>query len=234
MESIVSDPNSPYAGMKLDDAYFKIMTSAGFRVGVCVRPQHFTLNADGTANQVTLDSSAVAAELMRKIKFAHDRWGATLFYVDSTVDANGGALDPGIFQQVAQAFPDSLLIPEESTPRSYAYTAPFQSFLFHHDTGTDPSVYAYYPSAFGVNLVNDVDPAVLAAAVPSLTNAVKAGDILMAHVDYWQANNPVIVSIYQAAGTWTALSSSSLRRAPAQKRGRSASTGSALPATSTH
>ena len=109
-------------------------------------------------------------------------------------------LDAGIFQQAAQALPDSLLIPEETTPKYYAYTAPFQSFLFHGDLGTDPSVYAYYPHAFSVNLINDVDPGKLSAAIPALTAAVKNGDVLITHGDYWQANNPTIISIYQAAG----------------------------------
>jgi hypothetical protein len=200
MESIISDSTSPYAGMKLDDAYFKTMTDAGFRVGVCARPQHFTLNGDGTAQQVYLADSAVAAELIQKMKYAHDRWGATLFYVDSTVETDGAVLDASIFQQVAAALPDSLIVPEETTPKHYAYTAPFQSFLFHGDRGTDPTVYAYYPHAFSVNLINDADPGKLAAAIPQLTASVKAGDILMGHVEYWQANDPTIVSIYQAAG----------------------------------
>lgn len=203
MESVIHDTTSPYNGMKLDDAYFKTMTDAGFRVGVCIRPQHFTQHHDGTAEQVYLDNSAVAAEIIRKMKFAHDRWGATLFYIDSTVESNGAVLDAGIFQQAAQALPDSLLIPEESTPKYYAYTAPFQSLLFHGETGTDTSVYAYYPKAFSVNLINDVDPTKLAAATPALTAAVKAGDVLMTHADYWQANNPNIVSIYGAAGVTT-------------------------------
>lgn len=203
MESVVTDRSSPYFGMKLDDAYFKTMTDAGFRVGVCVRPQQFGINPDGTAQQTTLDTSLVAAQLIRKLKYAHDRWGATLFYIDSTVDSLGGTLDASIFQLAAAALPDSLLIPEESTPRHYAYVAPFKSFIFHGDLGTDSTVYNYYPNAFSANLVNDVDPGVLSAAQAQLTQQVKQGDILMAHADYWQANNPVIVQIYQNAGTWT-------------------------------
>ena len=199
METVVSDSASPYAGMKLDDAYFKTMTDAGFRVGVCARPQHFTVNADGTARQVYLTDSAVAGELIRKMKYAHDRWGATLFYVDSTVEADGAVLDASIFQKVAAALPDSLIIPEEATPKYYAYTAPFQSFLFHGDLGTNPAIHAYYPHAFSVNLINDVNPGQLAAAIPELTASVKAGDILMGHIEYWQANDPTIVSIYQGA-----------------------------------
>ncbi len=200
MESAVMDASSPYAGMKLDDAYFKIMTSAGFRVGVCVRPQQFTRNPDGTAGQSYLPDAAVAAQLIGKMKYAHDRWGATLFYIDSTVNSIGGVLDASIFQQAEAALPDSLVIPEETNARHYAYAAPFKSFLFHGDLGTDAAVYNYYPDAFSANLVNDVDPATLAAAQSQLTKQVSQGDILMAHVDYWQENNPVIVQIYQNAG----------------------------------
>jgi hypothetical protein len=198
MESTVVDTASEYFGMKLDDAYFKIMRDAGFRVGVCVRPQHFTLNGDGTAKQVYLPAADIPTELIRKMKYAHDRWGATLFYVDSTVDANGAVLDAGIFNQVAAALPDSLLVPEESTPKYYAYTAPFKSFLFHGDLATDAMVYSYYPQAFSVNLINDVDAGTLAANLRQLTNAVRHGDVLMTHADYWQANNPTVVQIYQS------------------------------------
>ncbi len=198
MESIVS-AQSPYSGMKLDDAYFKTMRDAGFRVGVCVRPQHFTVGADGRAQQAYLSDAQVEGELQRKMKYAHDRWGATLFYVDSSVEPDGAVLDAGIFAELAAQLPDSLIAPEESTPKHYAYTAPFRSFLFHTDLGTDPAVYAYYPHAFSLNLINDVDPAKLAANAAQLTDSVRHGDILMVHADYWQANNPTVVQIYQSA-----------------------------------
>ena len=203
MESIVNVPGSAYNGMKLDDAYFKTMTAAGLRIGICIRPQQFAINADGTAQQTTLPDSQVAAELVGKVQYAHNRWGVTLFYIDSTVNALGGTLPASIFQQVAAAFPDSLLIPEESTPLHYAYVAPFQSFIFNAALGTPSSVYNYYPNAFSATLVNDVAASTLSAAQAQLTQQVKQGDILMAHVDYWQANNPTIVQIYQNAGTWT-------------------------------
>ena len=200
MELPVADPTSLYAGMKLDDAYFKIIRDGGFRVGLCVRPQQFTLNPDSSANQVVLPNNQVAAQLIRKIRYAHDRWAATIFYVDSSVDANGAALDPVIFQQVSAAFPDSLIIPEESSPKYYAYVAPFQSFIFHTDLGTPQDVDNYYPHAFSANLVNDADPGKLAQYRPQLTDSVRRGDILMVHADYWQNNNPTVVQIYQDAG----------------------------------
>ena len=203
MESIITDTSSSYAGTKLDDAYFKTITSAGFRVGVCIRPQQFTKAANGTAQQVYLSDSAAEASMLQKMKYAHDRWGATLFYIDSTVEQSGMVLDAGIFQRLAAAFPDSLLIPEESTPKHYAYTAPFKTFIFHQDLGTDASTYNYYPHAFSCNLINDVDPTTLATYTPQLTASVAAGDILMVHADYWQANNPAVVAIYQNAGVGT-------------------------------
>jgi hypothetical protein len=198
MESIVADSASQYHGMKLDDAYFKTIRDAGFRVGVCVRPQHYTLKGE-TANQDVLPDSQIAAELSRKMEFAHQRWGATLFYVDSNVEENGRILDAGIFQKVAATFPDSLIIPEQTTRKYFAYTAPFASFVFHGDLGTPSDVYSYYPKAFSANMINDVTPAKLAKAMPQLIQSVKQGDILMVLADYWEPNNNAVVKIYEAA-----------------------------------
>ncbi len=200
MESPVSADSSPYRGMALADAYFKTMRDAGFKVGVCVRPQHYTVNADGTARQVYLPDAQVAGELIRKMRYAHDRWGATLFYVDSDVETNGATLDASIFEQAEAALRDALIIPEETTPKFYAYTAAFQSFLFHTDLGTPPDIYNYYPNAFSANLINDVDPNKLAQYRQQLTDAVRKGDMLMVHADYWQANNPTVMQIYRDAG----------------------------------
>ncbi|MDQ2711699.1 MAG: hypothetical protein M3Y72_01985 [Acidobacteriota bacterium] len=206
MESVITSSSSQYAGMKLDDAYFKTMRDAGFKVGVCVRPQHYTVNADGTASQVYLPDSQIAAELIRKMRYAHDRWGATMFYVDSDVEVNDANFDASIFAQAAAALPDSLIIPEESTPKYYAYTAAFRTFIFHGDLGTPADVYNFYPNAFSANLINDVDPNKLAQYRQQLTDSVRKGDILMVHADYWQANNPTVVQMYLDAGrTSTAL-----------------------------
>lgn len=204
METAVLNRQSPYFGAKLDDAYFKTMTDAGLRVGVCIRPQQFTIASDGSASQSFLTTNdAIVANLERKVTFASTRWGASIFYVDSTVDSNGGTLDPAIFQRLITDFPSFLFIPEETTPRYYAYSAPFYSFLFHGTIGTDPSVYQYYPKAFGANLVNDVSSSTLQSAIASLTQVVAKGDILMGLAGYWQANDPILVAIYQAAGVVT-------------------------------
>ena len=201
MESAITDTTSPWFGQKLDDAYFAIMSGAGLRTGVCLRPQVFTFGSGGTASQVFLaTNAAIIANLENKARYANSRWGTTIFYVDSTVNSVGGTLDPAIFQQLIADLPSFLFIPEESTTRYYAYSAPFYSFIFHTTLGTSAATYLAYPSAFGANLVNDVSAATLATYTPQLTASVAKGDILMGHADYWQANDPALVSIYQAAG----------------------------------
>lgn len=197
METVVA--SGKYAGMKLDDAYFRTIRDGGFRVGVCVRPQRFTVEADGTARQQSLPDAEAAGELIRKMKFAHDRWGATIFYLDSTVRGDGTTLPASVIEAAAAAVPDSLVIPEESSARMYRTSAPFMTFLFHGDVGTDAAVQAYYPRAFGVNLVNDVNPATLAAHRRELVEAVRRGDVLMVLAGFWQENDATVVDMYREA-----------------------------------
>ena len=138
-------------------------------------------------------------ELVRKMKFAHDRWGATLFYLDSTVRADGSTLPAAVIEEAAAAMPDSLLIPEESSTRMYRASAGYKTFLFHGDLGTDGAIRALYPEAFSVNLINDADPAKLALHRAELVQSVRRGDVLMVHADHWQQNNDVVMGIYQEA-----------------------------------
>jgi len=199
METLVSDKRSPYAGMKLDDAYFKTIRDAGFRVGVCVRPQRLTIDADGRAEQTLVPDPAATAELVHKMQWARQRWGATLFYLDSTVERDGSTLPAAVIEAAAAALPDCLLIPEESTPRMYRVAAPFKTFLFHGDLGTPWWMRKLYPRAFAANLVNDVDPGKLAASRAALVDAMRQGDILMVHADEWQRNDPEVTAMYREA-----------------------------------
>ena len=199
MELPVVDKASKYVGMKLDDAYFKTIRDAGFRVGVCVRPQRFVMGGDRRARQEFVKDADVAGELIRKMRWAHERWGATIFYLDSTVETDGSTLGAGVIEEAAAAMPDSLVIPEESNTRMYRVGAPFMTFLFHGDTGTSAAVHAVYPRGFGVNMVNDVDAGKLMEHRLALTEAVRRGDVLMVHAEYWHANNERVMEIYREA-----------------------------------
>ena len=106
-------------------------------------------------------------------------------------------LDAALIEKVAAAFSDSLLIPEESTPRMYRATAPFLTFLFHGDTGLDGSVREVYPHAFAANLINDVGADKLAAHRDELVDSLRLGDVLMVHSGYWHANDAVVMNMYR-------------------------------------
>ena len=153
------------------DEYFARFRQAGFRVGVCVRPQQLVVSSGG-AQQT--DVADIAAQLNSKIQTAKTRWGATLFYVDS----NGGPCNPTdaeIFARVARANPDVLLIPEHQNTAYYAYTAPFNQST-EAGAFTPDEVRSLYPNAFSVvKLMGDNFDAVRAA----LLEAARHGDILM-------------------------------------------------------
>ncbi|RZU41320.1 hypothetical protein [Edaphobacter modestus] len=97
-ESIVSGTNTPYDGMKLIDAYFKKFTDAGLRTGVTLRPQTMEFgnfsdcklpgDLNHTCQPFSIDEKAQVNVLNQKIAYAKQRWGVTLFYVDSNVKAD--------------------------------------------------------------------------------------------------------------------------------------------------
>ena len=202
MESTITDAASAFYGQKLDDAYFKTMTNAGLRVGLCLRPQAFTLGANGTASQVTLSgNAAIIANLEKKATFANARWGRddvlcglcggcqwrNAGSCDLPAAGDGSALTCSLFRKSSRRA--ITLMRRPFTPSS-SIRRPVRP----------PAVRNVYPHAFGANMVNDVNPATLAQYTPQLTAAVESGDILMGHADYWQENDPTLVAIYAAAG----------------------------------
>src|SRR4029077_5074427 len=116
------------------DEYFEKFRAAGLKVGVCIRPQQITMVDGQPVHQAAVDETAVQI-LRERIAYAKQRWGCTLFYVDSTANIDG-ALNPDVFKQVAEAYPDVLLIPENESMRYFAYSAPLNSYQHHKITST--------------------------------------------------------------------------------------------------
>ena len=176
------------------DAYFQKFRDAGLRVGVAIRPQQVTINPDGlTGTQQDLPDPTQL--LIDKITFAKNRWGATLFYIDS----NGGPNDPmdvNFYKRVAAAFPDILLIPEHENLRYYAYTAPYTE-LKGGNASSPPLVRSVYPNGF---TVVSVDDGPIDARYNDLLEAVKQGDVLSARVWFNSTETDKVKSIYQVAG----------------------------------
>ena len=130
------------------DEYFEKFRAAGLKVGVCIRPQQIAMRDGWPVHQLAEDEQA-AQILRERIAYAKQRWGCTLFYVDSTATVYG-PINPDVFKAVADAYPDVLLIPENESMRYFAYSAPLNSYMHHEITSTPVGARLVYPKAFSV------------------------------------------------------------------------------------
>ena len=60
------------------DQYFQTFSSAGFRVGICLRPQQLVFPPGGGAPTQTTVANPTQL-LLNKISYAYKRWGTTPF-----------------------------------------------------------------------------------------------------------------------------------------------------------
>ena len=158
---------------EIADAYFKKFREAGLRVGICIRPQQLVVSNNGhSAKQV--EPADPAKVLIDKVTYARNRWGATLFYIDSNGDPNR-PYPVEVLERVQKAVPNVLLIPEHHNLSYYAATAPYVE-LRQDRFSTPAQVRDVIPEAFSV--INIADGAV-AAKHQQLQDAVKRGDILL-------------------------------------------------------
>jgi hypothetical protein len=176
------------------DQYFQTFTNAGFRVGVCVRPQQLVSAPGGGApTQITVaDPTPI---LLSKIAYAYNRWGATLFYFDSNGDPNW-PISPSFFQAVAQQYPNVLLIPENQNDQYYSISAPYDQ-LSQGVPATPQSVLDVYPSAFSVIYVPNGN---FTQYQKQLQAGANRGDIMMFRGWYADPYNSQILTLYPPNG----------------------------------
>jgi hypothetical protein len=176
------------------DEYFEKFRAAGLKVGVCIRPQQIAIIEGKPVHQAAEDEHA-AQILRERIAYAKQRWGCTLFYVDSTATAYG-ALNPDVFKAVADAYSDVLLIPENESMRYFAYSAPLNSYMHHKITSTPVGARMVYPKAFSVLMAPEGDRP---EDHDALVMAVRRGDILL--FNGWYAGNEAdkIKKLYEEA-----------------------------------
>jgi hypothetical protein len=170
---------------KVLDEYFRRFTTAGFRVGVTLRPTQFTATSATSGTQTEVADPA--ALMIEKARFARDRWGATLFYVDSN-----DAYRPQDISRLAAAFPDSLFIPEHELPGSYGFSAPYGE-VRRNDLGTPKAARALFPGSFSVI---EATMGVTNENRSALVDAVRAGDILIFQGWYDNPANATVKDIY--------------------------------------
>ena len=177
------------------DEYFEKFRAAGLKVGVCIRPQEVAM-IEGKPVHLAADDHGAARILREKVAYAKQRWGCTLFYMDSTVTANG-PLNPDIFKALADAYPDVLLIPENESMRYFAYSAPLNSYQHHRITSTPVGARMVYPKAFSVLMAADGDRP---EDHEALRDAVRQGDILLFNGWYGSEGAAKIKKLYEEAG----------------------------------
>ena len=212
MISYIGDPRlMPTMAPEMEsvaDQFMKKFTDAGLRIGVTIRPSHVARTASGKHawEHVATHGHCSKKSLQKKIEYAKKRWGCTLFYIDSTVqwdnDAHGKldlkTMPAEYFQILHERFPDSLLIPEESTTRTWAYTAPYHE-LQQGYTSTPASVRACWPDAFTVLRVVDAGIPEVQKHHDELVKGVKGGDILFYRTWFDDEYDKEVKSIYRDA-----------------------------------
>lgn len=158
---------------------------------------------DGTDQ---MDVADILYNLEQKIDYANKRWGCTLFYIDSNAkhDPFGSWSDEAayqlmpstIFEQLAQKYPNYLLIPEQKDTRYHAYTSPYRE-MRQDFPETPAKVRRVYPKAFSVICTNDGD---FDKYYKDVLDGVKKGDILLFRAWFKDAKfNDKVISIYQDA-----------------------------------
>jgi hypothetical protein len=181
------------------DAYFKKFINAGIRVGMCIRPQQLIVSGSGsTLGAYQQEVADPGALMVQKMTYAYNRWGATVFYVDSN-GAPDSPMDPKFFQAVAKALPNVLVIPEHANMEYYSITAPYGQ-LNMGVTGTPPDVLWTYPQAFRVFTISDAD---VTDNMTTLVNSVARGDVLFFRGWFGANENAQVQQIYQQAAAGT-------------------------------
>jgi hypothetical protein len=186
------------------DEYFEKFRAAGLKVGVCIRPQGIAM-VDGKPVHQAADDEHAAQILRERIAYAKQRWGCTLFYVDSTATVNG-SLNPDVFKAVADAYPDVLLIPENESMRYFAYSAPLNSYMHHRVSSTPAGARMVYPKAFSVLMAPDADRP---EDHHALVSAVRRGDILLFNGWYNSDGAKKIKKLYEEARPLSEVNSES-------------------------
>jgi hypothetical protein len=176
------------------DEYFEKFRAAGLKVGVCIRPQQIAM-VDGMPVHQAAEDEHAAQILRERIAYAKQRWGCTLFYVDSTATVSG-ALNPDVFKTVADAHPDVLLIPENESMRYFAYSAPLNSYMHHKITSTPAGARMVYPKAFSVLMAPEGDRP---EDHDALVTALRDGDILLFNGWYGGDEAQKIKKLYEEA-----------------------------------
>ncbi len=176
--------------MKLVDACFKKFADAGLRTGVTIRPQQVVFT-NGKIKQ-TNQRGKQGEILLAKVKYARDRWGCTIFYVDSIDDWFGNWW----LENVVKEHNDILLMPEWGRTRTYRHASAFSYTKFTRFTkGVPLETQAAWPDAFCCMSNIQFDK-----YYDDVVEAVKRGNVITFNAWYNSAEKKHAKEIYAKLG----------------------------------
>jgi peptidoglycan hydrolase-like protein with peptidoglycan-binding domain len=183
------------------DQYFKKFTDAGLRCGMTIRPQTLYKDASGKYTRSWFVTAATISEFVQntidKIAYAKQRWGCTVFYIDSNDEFNvpSFALE---YAAAARAHPDVLMIFENTYPAYQAYAADWKPLPdTTYEIGTSAYIKALYPNSF--SFLDNANVPLMDQRKSDFVRAIQQGDI-MAITPYASEYTDRVKSIYRAAG----------------------------------
>lgn len=144
------------------------------------------------------DVSAVVADLQSKIDYAVNRWGASLFYVDSNGWYDGSAMTFKIFRTLAAANRNVLIIPEIAPFVTYFGSGSQWGTMDLGIFRTPDSQRALYPDAFRLLQIGDASQVSNAAEIQI---GMARGDIYLFPGWYSAPNNGPMYTNYSSAQT---------------------------------
>lgn len=222
---------NPEMDRAIDD-YFQILRDAGLKTGVTIRHGHVVWRGNkwtqnpgnfNPENNATLDDFTkhfeahphepwwriypVAERMSNKIAYAKKRWGATIFYVDTSLITRGRGenqrmshrpIAAHIYRKIREDHPDVLIIPEISGGTSLAHIAPYGQLPYRRVRPKYDGHWTLdlFPTYFGFHRVSDYP--VWQTRVGRV-HEVAWGEILGMSAWSWSENADAVVDVYKEA-----------------------------------
>jgi len=178
------------------DKFVKLNTPYSYRLYVCATDNTWQPRVMAWAAQQSIDEDQQILDILReRISYAKNRWGATLFHIDSSAYAGWGPFSHTIMRTLAAEFADCLLIPEIVHDYYSGSTAPYRQANMDM-LGTVPQQRAIYPNAFSVVNIADAD---FQKNGSTLIEKVRSGDILVFRAWFGSPEIGPMQAIYSAA-----------------------------------
>jgi len=140
-------------------------------------------------------------ELRTKITYAVNRWGASIFYIDSAVFFGGNAMASLITYQLQAEFPDVLMIPEFANSDFGGSGALYRNLQSNQPGLASATPRLLYPNAFAATAVFDCglgSPSKCTTYATELTTGSAQGDVAVVR-GFCCTDTPDYLPIWNAA-----------------------------------